>query len=268
MRRFSRSDSLRPVGFVAILWTVVMVCAACGAATPASPAASSAPARATALPASTVVSGKAAAAAPASNMMGDVPVGVDSEGHFYRGNRMATVKMSEFTDFQCPFCARHASQTGPQLEKTYLASGQVLQIFRNYPIPSLGHKNAVPAALAARCAGLQNPAFFWGMYDWLFANQKEWAGLADAPSRFREQVRSLGADIGLYDACISSPDTNAAVVNDVKAGNKLGVRGTPSFFINDWSMVGAYPFSEFQKVIGKALQGIPAPPTRTPTPKP
>ena len=183
MRRFSRSGSLRPIGFAVILWIVVMVCAACGASAPASPAAGSASAKATALPAPTTATSKASAAS-VSGMMGDVPVGVDSEGHFYRGNRMATVKMSEFTDFQCPFCARHASQTGPQLEQAYLANGQVLQIFRNYPIPSLGHKNAVPAAYAARCVGLQDPALFWGMYDWLFANQKEWAGLADAPSRF------------------------------------------------------------------------------------
>ncbi len=141
-----------------------------------------------------------------------------------------------------------------------------MQIYRNYPLPQLGHTNAIPAAKAAYCAGQQDPKYFWGMHDWLYANQSVWASAADAASQFRKQAVGIGVDGGRYDACLKDAKTDARIQRDVDDGAKMGVQGTPAFFINDWLLSGAYPFSEFQKTIAKAEQGQHPPPTPTPLP--
>jgi protein-disulfide isomerase len=124
----------------------------------------------------------------------------------------------------------------------------------------------MPAAQAVYCAGQQDPQYFWDLHDWIFANQAGWAQAQDAAARFRAQAVSLGADGARYDACLSAPATNAAIQRDLDEGSRMGVRGTPAFFVNDWFIEGAYPFQEFQDKIEKALSGIHPPPTPTPLP--
>jgi protein-disulfide isomerase len=157
-------------------------------------------------------------------------------------------------------------QVGPLLDEAYVATGKVLHVFRNFPLPELGHTNAIPAANAAYCAGQQAPRLFWGMHDWIFANQSSWASAGDAAAQFRKQALALGADGAQYDACLTASETAAAIQRDQAEGYSLGVQGTPAFFINDWFLGGAYPYEEFQKVIEKAAQGLHPPPTPTPLP--
>jgi protein-disulfide isomerase len=141
-----------------------------------------------------------------------------------------------------------------------------VQYYRHFPLPQLGHTNAIPAAKASYCSGQQAPKYFWAMHDWLYANQNTWASASDAPDQFRKQAISLGVDGSKYDACVKDPQTDARIQRDVDDGTKMGVQGTPAFFINDWLLAGAYPFSEFQKVIAKAEQGLHPAPTPTPLP--
>ena len=155
-------------------------------------------------------------------------------------------------------------ETGPLLDETYVATGRVQHIFRNFPLSF--HPNAVPAAAAAYCAGQQDPALFWGMHDWLFANQSVWSSDDDAPGMFRDQALALKADGAAFDACLIAPETAAALDKDLAEGMKLEIAGTPAFYINDWFLGGAYPFEEFQDAIAKAEQGIHPPPTPTPLP--
>ncbi|MDQ1301168.1 MAG: Disulfide bond formation protein [Chloroflexota bacterium] len=128
------------------------------------------------------------------------------------------------------------------------------------------HPNAMPAAKASYCAGQQAPKHFWGMHEWLFANQAAWSSAADAPAQFRAAALELGVDGAKYDACLNDPKTEARITRDLEDGAALGIGGTPAFYINDWFLAGAYPFSEFQKIIAKAEQGIHPAPTPTPLP--
>ncbi len=182
-------------------------------------------------------------------------MGVDAAGNFYRGNPNASVKLEEFMDFQCPFCARHALQTGPLIQQTYIDTGQVLQVFRNFPL--YFHANALPAAKAAYCAGQQSPALFWAMYDWLFANQAAWSNVStlEAGDRFRQAAVAAGADDTQYAACITDPTTDAHIQHDMQEGGVRGVRGTPTFYINSCAISGAVPYQVFQDIIQKAQQG-------------
>ena len=69
-------------------------------------------------------------------------VGIDKQGNFYRGNPNATVTLEEFMDFQCPYCARHAMQTGPLIQEAYIDTGQVRQVFHNFPLESIHAERA------------------------------------------------------------------------------------------------------------------------------
>ncbi len=140
----------------------------------------------------------------------------------------------------------------------------MLSIFRHFPLDF--HPNAMPASKAAYCAGQQSPKYFWDMHNWLFVNQNAWSNLPDASPQFRAQAMALGVDGAKYDACLTAPATTARIQRDLQDGAKLGVSGTPAFFINDWFLAGAYPFEEFQKTIEKAINGIHPAPTPTPLP--
>jgi len=155
-------------------------------------------------------------------------------------------------------------QTGPLLDEAYINKGQVLHIFRNFPLDF--HPYAMPAALAAYCAGQQNPAWFWGMHDWLFGAQDSWSSSTDAATQFRTAALTLGVDGARYDACLVDPATATAIQRDMLDAQSMGVSGTPAFFVNDWFVSGAQPITEFEKVIDKALQRIHPPPTPTPLP--
>ncbi|MGC8782504.1 MAG: DsbA family protein, partial [Anaerolineae bacterium] len=251
-------------GIILLLAVVLAACMPGPAARPAAPTAAP-----TAPPAPTAAT-TAAAVGPtlptaSAGKARNVPTGVDAEGNFYRGNLDAPVKLVEFSDFQCPYCGRHAQQTDPLLEERYIATGKVVAFFRHFPLSQI-HPAALPAARAAYCAGQQAPVHFWDMHDWLFANQALWANAANAEAEMRKAALALGVDGGRYDACVKDPQTDARIARDLSDGAARGVEGTPAFFINDWPLVGAYPFSEFEKVIAKAEQGLHPPPTPTPLP--
>lgn len=124
----------------------------------------------------------------------------------------------------------------------------------------------MPAAKASYCAGQQDPKYFWAMHEWLFANQATWSEAQDAPAQFRKEAVALGVDGTKYDACLTDAATEARIQRDMQDAASVGVQGTPAFFINDWFLSGAYPFSEFQKMIEKAQQGLHPAPTPTPLP--
>ena len=195
---------------------------------------------------------------------GSLPSGVDTDGNFYLGDPKATVKLLEYSDFQCPYCSRHALETGPQIDQTYVATGKILLVFRNFPLDI--HPNALPAAKAALCAGQQKPALFWAMHDWLFMNQDTWSSAQDATPEFRKQAVAAGADSAQFDKCVAAAETTAHIEKDIADGAKQGVQGTPAFFVNDWFVNGAVPFQQFQQTIEKAVAGQHPAPTPTPLP--
>jgi protein-disulfide isomerase len=212
------------------------------------------------------VTAPAAQAPGAGGVEGDVPVGVDADGNFYRGSPDAPVKIVEFSEFECPYCVRHFEQTEPSLRETYIATGQVQHTFRHFPLDSI-HPNATPAAKAAYCAGQQDPQFFWDMHDWLFANQATWSEASDAPAQFRVQAVAQGVDGAAYDTCLTDAATQTRLEADLNEGMARGVQGTPAFFVGDFFISGAYPFSEFEDKIERVKRGEKPAPTPTPLPE-
>lgn len=171
-----------------------------------------------------------------------------------RGPATAPVTIVEFSDFQCPFCA----QAGPILRKVADTYGDRVRIvYRDFPLDT--HVQARKAAEAARCADEQGK--FWEYHDTLLANQQ--ALDVDALKNYAEQ---LGLDVTAFSACVTSSKFRNAVDDDRQEGQRLGIGGTPTFFVNGWSFVGVPSFDAIRAVIDEELQRVAARESRPKTP--
>ena len=176
-----------------------------------------------------------------------IPIGFTEDGHPYRGNLDAPIVLEEFSDFQCPFCARFATQTLPTLLENQIMNGEVVMIYYDFPLTSI-HPQATAAANAARCAGEQGIEFYWQMHDLLFANIAEWSS-AGADNVFANYAQEMGLEIEPFAACLVTGKHVEAIEADLALGNSRGVRSTPSFFLNDQILVGAQPIQAFNQAI-------------------
>ncbi len=177
------------------------------------------------------------------------PVDVPIDGAFAIGNPDAPVTIVEYTDYQCPYCSRHYSQTFGQLKSQYVDTGEVYYVFKDFPLEQI-HPQARTAAYAARCAGEQDA--FLEMHGSLFSRQQEWNGRSDAADVFSGFADDLGLDVAAFDTCLDSQKYNDAVQADLDEGIEFGVRGTPAFFVNGTFVNGAQPLGAFQQAIQTA----------------
>ncbi len=163
------------------------------------------------------------------------------------GNPKAPITIVEFGDFQCPFCGR-VEPTLTDLLKKY--KGQVKLAFRDFPLSTI-HPYAEGAAEAGRCAEAQGK--FWPMHDAMYADQSELteADLVKTAGRLRMNESS-------FSSCLKSGKYKAAIQQDVAAGQRAGVTGTPAFFINGRFLNGAVPESQFEQIIDSELATLKA----------
>jgi protein-disulfide isomerase len=159
-----------------------------------------------------------------------------------RGNASAPVTIVEFSDYQCPFCAR-VTPTLAQVRQTY--GDKVKIVYKDYPLPN--HPFAQKAAEAARCAGEQKK--YWEMHDAMFANQQ-----ALAVPALKQTARALGLDGTTFDQCLDSGKWEATVRQAAELGEKMGVNSTPTLYVNGRAIVGAMPFESFKSIIDEELQ--------------
>jgi protein-disulfide isomerase len=159
-----------------------------------------------------------------------------------KGSASAPVTIVEFSDFECPFCGR-AEETVKRVMKEY--DGKVRLVYRDYPLPF--HGKAQKASEAALCAGDQGK--YWDMHAKLFANNHS----LDVP-QLKQHAKELGLEQGKFDQCLDKGDKGQKVKDSKKAGDEVGVTGTPAFFINGRPLSGAVPFEKFKELIDYELQ--------------
>ena len=138
------------------------------------------------------------------------------------GRADAPVAMVEFSDMQCPYCTVYALQTFPQIKRAYIDTGKLHYAAVSFPLPS--HAYAIPAAVAARCAGEQGK--FWAFRDALFADQ---ARLASDP--YDALAKKLGLDVAKFNACRRDVRQDAYVREDLAMARRDGIASTPSFML-------------------------------------
>jgi len=160
------------------------------------------------------------------------------------GQANAKVTIIEFSDFQCPYCARFVTDTYPQIEEQYIKTGKAKLIFMQFPLSF--HQYAQKSAEAAYCAFEQGK--FWEYHDTMFSNQTK----LDNDS-LKKYAADLKLDTAKFNSCLDTSKYASQVQSDLTEGTSLGVNGTPAFFVNGKLISGAQPFSAFQQAIDAAL---------------
>lgn len=166
------------------------------------------------------------------------------------GRRDAPVTIYEMSDFQCPFCRRHALETLPILEREYIETGKVRYVFINFPITEI-HPNALPAAELGLCAARQDK--FWPLHNLLFQSQRSWAPLEDAKPALLALSDSVGMDRARTLACLADSAIGKAVEEEAMASVRTGANATPSFFIEGGLLVGAQPIEVFRPILDSII---------------
>jgi protein-disulfide isomerase len=177
-------------------------------------------------------------------LIGDAPV---------LGDRAAPTAMVIFSDFQCPFCGKFATEILPQLQKEFVDTGRMLLVFKNYPLPI--HKDAESSAIAAICAGEQGK--FWQMHDQLFSDPTKLD-----PASVETHAMRIGVSAEEFKTCLTGSG-RARVQEDTALATNLKVRSTPSVFVGTLLqghsvkvlqyLSGARPVQSFRQVIDASL---------------
>ena len=170
---------------------------------------------------------------------------VSVQGAPFKGGEKAAVTIVEFSDFHCPFC-RRVIPTLAQIESRY--GDKIKLVFRDFPIENL-HPGATKAHEAARCANEQGK--FWPYHDKLFASPP-----SASPEIFKGLAKDVGLDAVTFETCLGSGKFQAAIKEDIAEGNRVGVGGTPAFFVNGRLITGAQPFEAFARVIDDELTRV------------
>jgi protein-disulfide isomerase len=175
------------------------------------------------------------------------------------GSPDAPLVLVEFSDYQCPFCARFFSNTLPQIKKEYIETGKVKYVFKDFPLRF--HKQAQKAAEAAHCAGEEGK--YWELHDKLFENQSRLA-----EKDLIDHAQKLGLNMEAFKSCLDDNRFAEGIKKDMEAGKKgSGVTGTPSFLlgrVNDKGEVegdvirGARPYEAFKDGIDALLKKGPS----------
>jgi protein-disulfide isomerase len=151
-------------------------------------------------------------------------------GEPFRGEAKARVAIMEYSDFDCSFCARYATEIYPKIHAQYVKTGRVKYFFRDWP--SSEHANALQKARLARCAGEQGQ--FWEAHDLLFAEQKTLN-----PNDLAPLIQRLGLDGPKFMACASSEAYSEVLKRSAATALRMRLRGTPAFLVGELSEDGS-----------------------------
>lgn len=169
------------------------------------------------------------------------------------GKGSSGITLLEYGDYQCPYCQQYHSVVKAVQEQF---NDTIFFQFRNFPLESL-HKNARAAARAVEAADLQNA--FWGMHNLIYENGDPngvtgWVASSDPLSFFSDYAEQLGLDVAKFKEDFASSQVNDVINADIADANKLGITGTPTFYLDGKKMDPA-PASvdEFAKVINDAI---------------
>jgi protein-disulfide isomerase len=184
------------------------------------------------------------AQAPATQQPQYIRYDIPTENSYALGPADAPITIVEFSDYQCPFCRRWHAEVYEPLLAAY--PGKIRLVYRHLPLTSI-HPDAFSAAEASMCAGEQDA--FWKFQDKLFSSESL------GNSAYLQYAQDLGLNMTTFEACLTDHKYQQAVETDSNFAIDLGIRSTPTFFINGLAIVGAQPLDVFKQVIDKELAG-------------
>ena len=164
------------------------------------------------------------------------------------GVATARVFIVEFGDFGCSYCAKFAAETYPRIDSAYITRGIVR--WKMVPFVTGMFRNSREVAEAAECAADQGA--FWKMHDLLYAKRKEWMATSDIRTMVAKYAAQLQLDRTVFGRCVMNPEIRRRILRHDALAQQLGIRGTPTFYVNGRTVPGAIPFELFQQVIAEA----------------
>ncbi len=165
---------------------------------------------------------------------------INTDGNYWFGSAKPEITIVEFADFACPYCKNSYSNIR-EISVNY--KNKVKFVFKDYPL----YEQSFDLAMAGRCAGEQG--LFWIMYDKLFQNQG-----AKETTELIELANQIGADVNKFDDCLSQKKYSTQIQKDFSEGEKLGLTGTPIWFINGYKIEGDIPHDIFIQIIEELLK--------------
>ncbi|MGB6131837.1 MAG: thioredoxin domain-containing protein [Acidobacteriaceae bacterium] len=200
----------------------------------------------------------------------DPTADLPTEGRPVRGNPLAKVTIVNFDDLECPYCARMHAEFFPDTLEHY--KGLVKFVYVDYPLVEI-HPWAMHAAVNANCLADENATAYWAYVDYLHTHGPEVAGPDNDPAKAAATLDKLAeqegakqnVDAAKLQACVEKQD-ESKVRAEMKAGDKLGVDATPTFFVNGERWAGELPESQLWIMIDRALkaEGVTPPPPEAP----
>mgnify|MGYP001461620515 CR=1 FL=1 len=165
-----------------------------------------------------------------------------------KGNIDATVTLVEYLDFECEACGAYYPLV-KRLSEEY--GDRVTFVSRYFPLPN--HRNSMTSASAIEAAGRQGK--YWEMHDLLFEEQQNWGELAAPdPAIFERYAEQLGLDMERFKQDVASEEVRNRIVRDRDAGSRLGISGTPTFFLNGEKIQNPRGYEAFVSLLEDALQ--------------
>jgi len=169
--------------------------------------------------------------------------------------KKAKVALVEYTDLQCPYCQRHATETEPQIVSEYVDTGKIIYVVRSFPLVSLHGELATQSANAVLCVNeLGGRDKFYEFYKQAFAKA--------SVDELAQVAQSVGVDMNKYNTCMSENRYKDQIDQEIQDGTNAGIQGTPGFVIGvldkdgnvDGKMIaGAYPYESFKAIIDEML---------------
>lgn len=147
---------------------------------------------------------------------------------YVKGSQEAPVEITEFADYQCPFCQTFATLQMPTIEERLIKTGRARWRYRDFPLQQ--HSFARLAAHSAACADEQGK--YWEQHQRIYEGQSEWAAARNAGAIFRNYAQQNGLDLGRYDTCMKTGKYAGRIQADYNAGVQLGVSSTPTLLVS------------------------------------
>lgn len=164
---------------------------------------------------------------------------------YLKGSATAPVEITEFADYQCPFCQTFATLQMPTIEERLIETGRLRWRYRDFPLQQ--HSFARLAAHSAACADEQGK--YWEQHRRIYEGQAEWAGARDAGPLFRGYAQAAGLDLGRYDACMKAGKFAGRIQASLDEGLQVGVNSTPTLLVGDRLYRGRFDSDAITKLV-------------------
>jgi protein-disulfide isomerase len=172
---------------------------------------------------------------------------------YVKGAESAPVEITEYADYQCPFCQTFATLQMPTIEERLIKTGRLRWRYRDFPLQQ--HQFARLAAHSAACADEQGK--YWEQHDRIYEGQGEWSAARDAGDDFRNYARAVGLDVARYDECMESGKYAGRIQASLEEGTRAGVASTPTLLVGNRLYQGRIDSDAIRRLVDSLAPSTP-----------